>query len=225
MIKYLNEHPDDESVKRFRKKNTITAGPSGSGKTYCVEVLGDFLQVPTLIIDATDYTEAGYVGKSVDDMIRELIDLAPGQNRQEQTRFISKYGGLVFIDEIDKKAKDGTAIGHDISREGFQRSVLKLIERKSVKSGGVIFINSSLIPIRSGHDDVDELIVPVNDIAVKIGSVKSANIVALSAFIVRSSIVDFDLLRASVIQEFSEKENLIPINLAALEEGRKIALQ
>ncbi|PLX44808.1 MAG: hypothetical protein C0611_13660, partial [Desulfobacteraceae bacterium] len=77
MIKYLREHPEDKTVKRFRKKNTLTAGPSGSGKTYCVEVLGDLLQIPTLIIDATDYTEAGYVGKSADDMIRELIDLAP----------------------------------------------------------------------------------------------------------------------------------------------------
>ncbi len=62
-----------------------------------MEVLGDLLQVPTLIIDATDYTEAGYVGKSADDMIRELIDLAPGRSRQEQARFISKYGGLIFI--------------------------------------------------------------------------------------------------------------------------------
>jgi ATP-dependent Clp protease ATP-binding subunit ClpX len=132
MIKYLREHPEDQTVKRFRKKNTITAGPSGSGKTYCVEVLGDLLQVPTLIIDATDYTEAGYVGKSADDMVRELIDLAPGHNREEQSRFISRYGGLICIDEIDKKAKDGALAGHDISREGFQRSVLKLIERKLV---------------------------------------------------------------------------------------------
>lgn len=132
MIKYLREYPDDATVKRFRKKNTVTAGPSGSGKTYSVEVLGDLLQVPTLIIDATDYTEAGYVGKSADDMVRELIDLAPGYKREEQAQFISKYGGLICIDEIDKKAKDGAAIGHDISREGFQRSVLKLIERKLV---------------------------------------------------------------------------------------------
>lgn len=135
MMKHLGEHPADGSdgkVNRFRKKNTIIAGPSGSGKTYCVEVLGDLLQVPTLIVDATDYTEAGFVGKSADDMIRELIDLAPGYNRKAQARFISEYGGLIFIDEIDKKAKDGTLIGHDISREGFQRSVLKLIERKSV---------------------------------------------------------------------------------------------
>ena len=131
-LKYMHENPDQTKVRRFRKKNTITAGPSGSGKTYCVEVLGDLLEVPTLIVDATDYTEAGYVGKSADDMIRELIDLAPGGTRQEQAAFISRHGGLIFIDEIDKKAKDGALAGHDISREGFQRAVLKLIERKLV---------------------------------------------------------------------------------------------
>jgi ATP-dependent Clp protease ATP-binding subunit ClpX len=149
MIKHLREHPEDAQVKRLRKKNTVTAGPSGSGKTYCVEVLGDLLQVPTLIIDATDYTEAGYVGKSADDMIRELIDLAPGRNRQEQARFIGKYGGLIFIDEIDKKAKDGSLVGHDISREGFQRSVLKLIERKLVP------INSPFSPVTQIQDMMD----------------------------------------------------------------------
>jgi endopeptidase Clp ATP-binding regulatory subunit ClpX len=132
MVKYLHEHPEDNRVKRFRKKNTLIAGPSGSGKTYCAEILGDLLQVPTLIIDATDYTEAGYVGKSADDMIRELIDMAPGNTRKEKAYFISMYGGLIFVDEIDKKAKDTNLIGHDISREGFQRSILKLIERKLV---------------------------------------------------------------------------------------------
>lgn len=131
-LKYLYDNPNQTKVHRFRKKNTITAGPSGSGKTYCIEVLGDLLEVPTLIVDATDYTEAGYVGKSADDMIRELIDLAPGSTRQAQAAFVARHGGLIFIDEVDKKAKDGRLIGHDISREGFQRAVLKLIERKLV---------------------------------------------------------------------------------------------
>lgn len=119
-------------VKRFRKKNTLISGPSGSGKTYCVEILGDFLEVPTLVIDATDYTEAGYVGKNADDMIRELIQMAPGGNKTEKADFVERNGGLIFIDELDKKAKDGKVIGHDISREGFQRAVLKLIERKHI---------------------------------------------------------------------------------------------
>ena len=117
------------------QKNTLISGPSGSGKTYCIEVLGDYLQIPTLIVDATDYTEMGYVGKSSEDMIRELIDMAPGSNKKEQAEFVAKNGGIIFIDELDKKAKEsynGWSGGHDIAREGFQRSVLKILERKSV---------------------------------------------------------------------------------------------
>ena len=131
MLRFMRENPRDIGFKRFRKKNTLIAGPSGSGKTYCVEVLGDLLEIPTLIVDATDYTEAGYVGKSADDMIRELIDMAPGATRQEQAEYITKYGAIIFVDELDKKAREG-AIGHDISREGFQRAILKLVERKTV---------------------------------------------------------------------------------------------
>ncbi|MBW7876404.1 MAG: AAA family ATPase [Candidatus Cloacimonetes bacterium] len=132
MIKQMREGgKDSSSLKRFRKKNTLIAGPSGSGKTYAVEVLGDLLEVPTLVVDATDYTEAGYVGKSADDMVRELIEMAPGSSKQEQADFISRNGAIIFIDELDKKAREGS-VGHDISREGFQRAILKLIERKVV---------------------------------------------------------------------------------------------
>jgi len=130
MVKLMRESKD-VNLRRFRKKNTLIAGPSGSGKTYCIEVLGDLLEIPTLIVDATDYTEAGYVGKSADDMVRELIDMAPGSNKQEQAAFISKHGAIIFVDELDKKAKEG-AMGHDISREGFQRAILKMVERKFI---------------------------------------------------------------------------------------------
>ena len=92
-----------------------------------------------------------------------------------------------------------------------------------VKPGGVILINSSLIPIGSGRDDVDELIVPVNEIAIELGSVKSANIVALSAFVVRSGIVEFGSLRQCIKQEFSEKEELIALNMKAADQGKKAA--
>ncbi|MDH5638875.1 MAG: AAA family ATPase [Nitrospinota bacterium] len=137
-------------IKRFRKKNTIIAGPSGSGKTYCAEILGDLLEVPTLIIDSTDYTEAGYVGKSADDMVRELIQIAPGDSKIEKAEFIESNGGLIFIDEIDKKAKDGKVIGHDISREGFQRSVLKLIERKHIS------VEDPMSPASQIQDVIDQ---------------------------------------------------------------------
>jgi 2-oxoglutarate ferredoxin oxidoreductase subunit gamma len=93
-----------------------------------------------------------------------------------------------------------------------------------IKPNGVVVINSSLIPVASGRDDVDELLVPANDIAKDIGSVKVANIVALAAFVARSKIIDFDLLRECVKETFAGREKLIPINLQALEAGRKAAL-
>ena len=58
IIRHMDESKEEKLVNRFRKKNTIIAGPSGSGKTYCAEILGDLIEVPTLIVDATDYTEA-----------------------------------------------------------------------------------------------------------------------------------------------------------------------
>ncbi len=93
-----------------------------------------------------------------------------------------------------------------------------------VKSGGVIMINGSLITIGCGRSDVDEFIVPVNDIAIGLGSIKSANIVALAAFAARSKIVDLDLLRECVKIEFASKANLIPLNMRAVDEGQKAAM-
>ncbi len=93
----------------------------------------------------------------------------------------------------------------------------------TVKPGGVIFINGSLIDIDSGRDDVDELVVPIIEIAKKLGNVRTANIVALAAFVARSGMVDFERLKESVKEEFKRKEKLIPLNLEALEAGRKAA--
>ena len=92
-----------------------------------------------------------------------------------------------------------------------------------VKSGGVIFINSSLINVHSGRDDVDELAVPVVDIAKSLGNARAANIVALASFVVRSQVVALDRLRARVQAEFAQKEKLIPLNMKAIDAGSKAA--
>ena len=94
----------------------------------------------------------------------------------------------------------------------------------TVKSGGVVFINSSMISIDAGREDVDAIRVPIIQIAKDLGNVKAANIVALSAFVARSKIVDFELLKKAVKDKFAQKEKLIPLNMQALEEGRKAAL-
>ncbi len=92
-----------------------------------------------------------------------------------------------------------------------------------VKPKGVVVINSSLISIGAGRDDVDELLVPANDIAKDLGTTKVANIVALGALVARSKIVDFEVVRKCVQEKFASKEKLIPINMAALEAGKKTA--
>ncbi len=90
-----------------------------------------------------------------------------------------------------------------------------------IKPKGIILINSSLIRIDSGRHDVNEIKIPVNKIAKDIGSPRSANIVALSAFVSMSKIVQFDNLRKCIKKEFSEKKEL-PFCLEAAEQGRKI---
>jgi 2-oxoglutarate ferredoxin oxidoreductase subunit gamma len=92
-----------------------------------------------------------------------------------------------------------------------------------VKPGGVVLINSSLIPVRSGRDDVDEIAIPVNEIAIEAGSVRSANIVALAAFVARSGILSVDDLRESVKKEFARKAKLIPLNMDAIDRGVQAA--
>jgi len=92
-----------------------------------------------------------------------------------------------------------------------------------VKPGGVVLINSSLIPVRSERDDVDEIMIPVNEIAIEAGSVRSANIVALSAFVARSGIVPIEDLREAVKKEFARKAKLIPLNMDAIDRGVQAA--
>lgn len=93
-----------------------------------------------------------------------------------------------------------------------------------VKKDGIIFINSSLIPTRSNRNDITELVVPANDIAIKAGSVKAANIVALSAFAAKAGLVDMDVLKECVKEEFAAKAKIIPLNMKAFDEGVKTAL-
>ncbi|MFO7643272.1 MAG: 2-oxoacid:acceptor oxidoreductase family protein [Desulfosarcina sp.] len=95
----------------------------------------------------------------------------------------------------------------------------------TVKKGGIIFINSSLITFGAKRDDVDELRVPVVDIAKDLGSVKVANIVALAAFAARSGLVAMETLKRCIQDEFAHKPKLIPLNMAAVAAGETAAAQ
>lgn len=93
----------------------------------------------------------------------------------------------------------------------------------AVQKNGVILINKSLISIVSGRTDVDEIAVPVGEIAKELGDLRAANIVALGAFVARSGIVDFDVLVDAVKKEFGKKPKLIPLNMEALDKGKESA--
>lgn len=107
----------------IKKSNILIAGPSGCGKTLLARTLAKILDVPFVIADATSLTEAGYVGDDVEICIQQLIAAADGDIEWAQK-------GIVYIDEIDKIARTGEnrSITRDVSGQGVQESLLKLIE-------------------------------------------------------------------------------------------------
>ncbi len=113
-----------------RKSNVLMVGPTGSGKTHLARTLARYLSLPIAIVNATEYTEAGYYGKDVEIMVSELLFAAEGDLRATER-------GIVFIDEIDKIARrsDGArtgASGRDIGGEGVQQGILKLLESNTI---------------------------------------------------------------------------------------------
>lgn len=110
----------------FIKNNIIIIGPTGVGKTYTLKLIAQKLGVPFAKGDATKYSETGYVGGDVEDLIRDLYHEAEGD--LEKARF-----GIVYLDEIDKIASPGDIIGADVSRTGVQRALLKLLEETQVE--------------------------------------------------------------------------------------------
>lgn len=91
-----------------------------------------------------------------------------------------------------------------------------------IKPGGLLLINSSLIDVTSERDDIDELLVPSNDIAIKIGSPKVANMVMLAAFVEATGVVSFKTLKTMLQKKMARKKDLMEINFKAFEEGRKL---
>jgi len=145
----LNKSKASDTDTEISKSNVLLVGPTGSGKTLLAQSIAKFLDVPIAIADATNLTEAGYVGEDVENILTKLLHEADGDIEKAQR-------GIIFVDEIDKIARAGEnrSITRDVSGEGVQQALLKIIEGSIVNippKGGRKHPNQDFIQIDTSN--------------------------------------------------------------------------
>jgi ATP-dependent Clp protease ATP-binding subunit ClpX len=143
--KRLQQKEEADEIK-IEKSNIILVGDTGTGKTYLAKTLAKILEVPFCIADATVLTEAGYVGEDVESILTRLLQAADYKVEEAER-------GIVYIDEVDKIARksDNPSITRDVSGEGVQQALLKLLEGTVVN-----------VPPQGGRKHPDQKMIAVN---------------------------------------------------------------
>jgi endopeptidase Clp ATP-binding regulatory subunit ClpX len=116
---------EGEELPDYVKQNVLLIGPTGVGKTYLIKTIADLIGVPFVKSDATKFSETGYVGGDVEDLVRELLHRADGNVQ------LAQYG-IIYLDEVDKIATAANLVGRDVSGRGVQTNLLKLMEETEV---------------------------------------------------------------------------------------------
>ena len=144
--KRIMQASDDSDDVEIEKSNIIMVGPTGTGKTLLAKTIARLLKVPFTIVDATVLTEAGYVGEDIESILTRLLQVADYDVEAAER-------GIVFIDEIDKIARksDNPSITRDVSGEGVQQGLLKLLEGSIVN-----------VPPQGGRKHPEQKMIPVN---------------------------------------------------------------
>ncbi len=127
-VRECHENPDAADTD-YSKQNIVMLGPTGVGKTYLIRHIAKLIGVPFVKADATRFSETGYVGANVDDLIRELVAQA------DDNLELAQYG-IIYLDEADKIATPPNIIGRDVSGRGVQIGLLKLMEETEVDLKG-----------------------------------------------------------------------------------------
>ena len=135
---------------RIDKSNMIYMGPTGCGKTETIRAIASFMELPYVIEDSSSFTSSGYVGRDVDEILRDLLDAADGDLDKAQK-------GIVFLDEFDKlKKSSGGKNGKDVSGEAVQQALLRLVEggthkvKKDKQTGATMDFNTDNVLFIAG---------------------------------------------------------------------------